>query len=81
MSGYVECACCSTVIIGEPGDLCACCEEAVCADYEVEDGDGSYFDCQVPRCLECDTPASFMNDKRWHSNCENGCENEGKAWS
>ena len=73
VSGYVNCACCDDVIIGEPGELCDCCIEADCP----EDGTS----CEIPRCPACDTAATFCTDRQWHSNCDEPCENEGKAWS
>lgn len=74
MSGYVDCPCCGETIVGEPGDLCGSCTAASC---EASDGD----DCQIPKCPDCETRASFMNDRKWHSNCDAPCPGAGKAWA
>lgn len=72
MSGYVECGCCGEVIMGQRGDLCECCTRAECTPA---------CGCNVPQCPECETPASFLNDAQWHSNCDSACPNAGKVWS
>ena len=70
-SGYHDCACCSEIIIG--GDeLCDACHKADCSYRH-----GSY-DCEIPRCEECDERASYYPDHgdfpqhggSWVPNCE-----------
>lgn len=61
MSGYTECACCGEVIVDSV--LCDSCEEAGCD----ESGDGG---CNVAACPDCETPESFMSDRKWHPNCD-----------
>jgi hypothetical protein len=75
--GYHDCPCCGETIVGrEP--LCASCKHAGCE--ATDDDPDAYEDCQIPRCPECDTEASYMNDGRWHSNCDAPCANAGKDW-
>lgn len=74
MSGYIECACCGEVIVGEVGELCDCCKQADC-DPEGSDG------CNVPQCPHCEVRATFMNDRQWHANCDDDCPNAKAAWS
>lgn len=71
-----DCPCCGNdgiTYTDDPDDMCSCCEEAGCEDHEVEDGDGSYFECQVPQCEECETRYTFCTDGKWHDNCEPDC--------
>jgi hypothetical protein len=72
--GYHECSCCGEIICGGPlaESRCDCCVEAGCD----EDGESG---CDVPRCPICETPESFMNDGKWHHNCDDraACE---QAW-
>lgn len=73
-SGYHDCDCCGETIVG--ARLCDGCKKAGCEKNK----EGVYDDCQIPMCPECETRASLMNDGKWHSNCEDGCPNEGKVW-
>jgi hypothetical protein len=76
-SGYVDCPCCDETIVGYPDDLCDSCNKAECEDNPRS---GYYDNCQIPECPECGTRASWMNDDRWHSNCDAECPNAGKSW-
>ena len=78
-SGYVECLCCSEVIVADDDSepsMCDDCKKADCSDA----GD----DCQIPQCFECedgDGPrATLCTDGMWHSNCDAPCVNAGKSW-
>lgn len=90
--GYHDCDCCGETIVGE--FLCeACvkagCEAHVCADKHWNgrtcDMDGVYDNCQIPRCDNCDTQASFFANQSekgdiWQSNCDpDECEEEAQS--
>lgn len=64
-----ECYCCNEVIYSDD-PLCSCCKEAGC-----EKNSEDYYDaCQVPTCPECNTPATFCTDGKWHDNCDWSCK-------
>lgn len=72
-----DCPCCGeAVYTDDPSDMCSCCEAAEC------DPDNA---CNIPTCPECDVPATFCTDGKWHPNCdpdECPCAREGggNAW-
>ena len=85
-----DCLCCGEDVIYADVEESPVCDSCVAAGCEPNDGggenDGIWDDCQIPRCPECDTHASFLNDKRWHSNCEEddcpkAVENRDASWS
>jgi hypothetical protein len=67
--GYHSCPCCEELLCGGPLDEVRCdsCVEAGC---EAREEDGVFVRCEVPVCPCCETPSSFMNDKKWHDNCD-----------
>jgi hypothetical protein len=60
-----DCECCGDIIYSDD-PLCDCCKEAGCEANAA----GDYDDCQIPSCPECETPATFMTDGKWHENCD-----------
>ena len=64
-TGYVECACCSDVIIGYPGELCDDCWQAEC---EPDEG------CNILTCEHCDVAGTYTTSDEWVPNCDDECE-------
>lgn len=87
--GYHDCACCDEIICGGllSEKRCDSCVEAGCEihDHDEEDDCDCEYDglnkdgCQIPTCPSCETPMSFMNDRKWHDNCDaDECERKRK---
>lgn len=87
-----DCPCCGDDIIysDDPEELCQDCKQAGCEANDNEDSEnyGIFDDCKVRElaCPECDTNPSFLNDGKWHTNCEpEDCAREAKegpqSWS
>jgi hypothetical protein len=78
-----DCPCCGNDVVysDDVAEYCSCCKAAGCPEASepeeysrhpaaLSDAPWWVGSCYVPRCGECDTPATLCTDQKWHANCE-----------